>query len=131
MEAQKGKKPMLPVWLSPTQVRLVPVAESHLAHCETVLKELEDADVRVDIDDESQTLQKKIRNAEKEWIPYIAVVGDKEVEKGTLSIRVRKTGKQAEMTALELIGIVKEETSGKPHRRLALPDHISKRPRFR
>jgi threonyl-tRNA synthetase len=131
MEAQKGKKPMLPVWLSPTQVRLVPVAESHLPHCETVLKELENADIRTDVDDEAHTLQKKIRNAEKEWIPYIAVVGDKEVQNGTLTLRVRKTGKQEAMSPVDLIGMIKEETSGKPHRRLALPNHISKRPRFR
>jgi threonyl-tRNA synthetase len=129
--AQKGKKPMLPVWLSPTQVRLVPVAESHVPHCEGVLRELENADIRVDVDDESLTLQKKIRNAEKDWIPYIAIVGDREVEKGTLSIRLRKTGKQEEMAVADLIGIIKEETYGLPFKRLALPDHTSKRPGFR
>jgi threonyl-tRNA synthetase len=129
--SQKGKKPMLPVWLSPTQVRLIPVAAGHLEHCEKLLEELEGADIRTDIDDESQTLQKKIRSAEKEWIPYIAVVGDKEAESGTLSIRVRKTGKQEEMAPADLVGVIKEETYGMPTRRLALPSRTSKRPGFR
>lgn len=131
MEARKGKKPMLPVWLSPTQVRLIPVADSHVPHCEAILEELENADIRVDIDDESNTLQKKIRNAEKEWIPYIAVIGDQEIEKNTLAVRVRKTGGRAEMTPAELTGIIKDATFGKPFKRLALPSHLSKRPRFR
>ncbi len=131
MAAQKGKKPMLPVWLSPTQVRLIPVAENHIPHCESILEELENSDVRVDLDDESQTLQKKIRNAEKEWIPYIAIIGDREVEGGKLSMRVRKTGKQEEMALADLIGIISEETYGKPKKRLALPNHTSKRPGFR
>ena len=131
MASQKGEKPMLPVWLSPTQVRLVPVAAGHVEHCEKLLDELENAEIRTDIDDESNTLQKKIRSAEKEWIPYIAVVGDKEVEKGTLSIRVRKSGRQEEMAIADLIGVIKEETYGLPTKRLALPNHTSKRPGFR
>jgi threonyl-tRNA synthetase len=131
IRSQKGKKPMLPLWLSPTQVRLVPVAESHFAHCEKLLEELESAEIRADMDDESNTLQKKIRNAEKEWIPYIAIIGDKEVESNNLSIRVRKTGKQEDMALADLVGIIKEETYGKPTKRLALPNHTSRRPGFR
>jgi threonyl-tRNA synthetase len=129
--SQKGKKPMLPVWLSPTQVRLIPVAEGHMEHCEKLLEEFENSQIRTDIDDESNTLQKKIRSAEKEWIPYIAIIGDKEVESGKLSIRVRSTGKQEGMATADLIGMIKEETYGKPTKRLALPNHTSKRPGFR
>lgn len=131
LRSRQGKKPMLPLWLSPTQVRLVPVAEAHLPHCEALLKELEDADIRADLDDGESTLQKKIRNAEKEWVPFIVVIGDREVEKNALALRVRKTGKQEEMSLPELIGKIKEETQGKPVRRLPLPSHLSKRPRFR
>jgi threonyl-tRNA synthetase len=129
--SQKGKKPMFPVWLSPTQVRLIPVAEGHMEHCEKLLEEFENSQIRTDIDDESNTLQKKIRSAEKEWIPYIAIIGDKEVESGTLSIRVRSTGKQEGIATADLIGMIKEETYGKPTKRLALPNHTSKRPGFR
>jgi threonyl-tRNA synthetase len=132
MKARRGVKPMLPVWLSPTQVRLIPVAEEHLGYCEKLLKELESREIRVDLDDESYTLQKKIRNAELEWVPYIVVVGSREVESGELSVRVRSEGgKQVKLTMEALVERIKEETRGKPFRRLPLPSKLSLRPKFR
>jgi threonyl-tRNA synthetase len=132
MKARRGVKPMLPVWLSPTQVRLIPVAEEHLGYCEELLKELESREIRVDLDDESYTLQKKIRNAELEWVPYIVVVGSREVESGELSVRVRSEGgRQVKLTMEALVERIKEETRGKPFRRLPLPSKLSLRPKFR
>jgi threonyl-tRNA synthetase len=132
MASQKGKKPMLPVWLSPVQVRIVPIAEEHLEYCEKLLERLESRSIRADLDDESNTMQKKVRNAEKEWVPYIVVVGSREMESGNLAVRVRaEGGKQAMMTAEELMERVKKDTEGRPFKPLPLPDRISKRPRFR
>src|SRR5213596_3538480 len=68
-----GKTPMLPVWLSPTQVRIVPVSEDQLEFARGLLDRL--PDVRADVDDSDDTLSKKIRTAEKEWVPYIVMVG--------------------------------------------------------
>ena len=130
--AKKGKKPMLPTWLSPTQVRIIPVSLEFLNYCEKVLEELESYDIRVDIDDQDITMQKKIRNAEKEWIPYIAVIGEKEIKGNTLSVRIRSEGgKQRTMTKEELVKRIKEETQGKPFRKLSLPKKLSLRPKFR
>ena len=131
-KAEEGKKPMLPLWLSPTQVRIIPVADNHLPYCESLLSELEKAQIRADLDDESITLQKKVRNAEKEWIPYIVVVGSKEIEKGSLTVRIRSAnGRQEELALKELIQRIKQETQGKPFKFLTLPSRLSKRPKFR
>ncbi|MGD6806383.1 MAG: His/Gly/Thr/Pro-type tRNA ligase C-terminal domain-containing protein, partial [Candidatus Bathyarchaeia archaeon] len=87
--------------------------------------------IRVDIDDSASTLQKKIREAEQEWVPYIIVVGEKEIESGTLSVRVREErGKQEAYTAEQLIAKVSEKIAGKPFKPLPLPMYISKRPQF-
>src|SRR5665811_656406 len=77
---------MFPVWLSPTQIRVIPVAEKHMGFAEKVAEKLNG---RVDIDDREETMGKKIRDAGKDWIPYVAVVGDDEVNSGNLSVTVR------------------------------------------
>ena len=87
--------------------------------------------VRVDVDDTGDTLAKMIRRAEKEWIPYIAVVGKREAVSGRLNVRVRATKEQRSMTPAELRGTVTRETAGRPFRPLPLPNHLSKRPTFR
>ena len=129
MQAKSGKKPMLPLWLSPTQVRLIPVSKDQMEYVLGLLDSFEG--VRVDIDDTDDSLGKKIRKAEKEWIPYIVVVGRKEMETGKLSVRVRETGEQKEMTPGELAELVREQTKGKPFKKLPLPTLLSKRPIFR
>ncbi|MEN2974073.1 MAG: threonine--tRNA ligase [Candidatus Caldarchaeales archaeon] len=131
MIMQSGGKPMLPVWLSPTQVRIIPVAERHLEDSQKILKILEDGRIRVDIDDREETVDKKIKDAEVEWIPYIVVFGDKEREMGKLSVRIRETGRIEYMNLDELIMKLKKDTEGKPFRPLTLPKHLSKRPSFR
>ncbi|RLF61322.1 MAG: hypothetical protein DRN25_00615 [Thermoplasmata archaeon] len=130
--SQKGKKPMLPVWLSPTQVRIIPVSLEFLEYCEKLLKEIEKEKIRVDLDDQDITMQKKIRNAEKEWIPYIVVIGERERRENKLSVRIRKDGgKVVRLTKKELIEMIKKETEGKPFRKLSLPKKLSLRPKFR
>jgi threonyl-tRNA synthetase len=76
-------------------------------------------------------LQKKIREAEQEWVPYIIVVGDKEIESGMLSVRERELkGQQQNMTTEQLIAKVSEKIAGKPYKPLPLPMNLSKRPQF-
>ncbi|MCJ7559365.1 threonine--tRNA ligase, partial [Candidatus Bathyarchaeota archaeon] len=98
-EQMAGKAPMLPLWLSPTQVRLIPISDKFLDKMEELAKQITSHCIRVDIDDSASTLQKKIREAEQEWIPYIIVVGEKEIESGMLSVRDRELkGQQQNMT---------------------------------
>jgi len=130
--SQEGKVPMLATWISPTQVRVIPVAERHLARAEEVVKDL---GFRTDIDDRDETVGKKIRDAGRDWVPYVVVIGDSELESGKLAVTVRaesepKKPKKVEMTAEELKSRIAAETAGKPTKRLPLPVKLSERPRF-
>jgi threonyl-tRNA synthetase len=130
-EQQKGKSPMLPLWLSPTQVRLIPLSDQFLEKVEEIATEIELQCIRVDVDDRAMTLQKRIREAETEWVPYVVVIGQKEIESGVLSIRVREEQAKLENMKLdELTAKVKEGVAGKPFKPLPLPRSLSKRPQF-
>jgi threonyl-tRNA synthetase len=129
-EQQSGKPPMLPIWLSPTQVRLIPISDKFMANVEKMAKKMEDHCIRVDIDDRQMTLQKKVREAEMEWVPFIVVVGQREVESGLLPVRNRRTGERCSMKLEQLMGEVGEAMEGKPHKPLPLPKYLSKRPQF-
>ena len=126
-EALKQKKPSFPFWLSPTQVRLIPVGESFLPDCEALAATL---DARVDIDDSDDSVGKKIRNAEKEWINMIIVIGDKEKSSGQYPVRLR-SGEMKVMIAEQLVEEVSGLSEGYPKARLPLPVLLSKRPVFR
>lgn len=131
-EAEGGKLPMLKTWLSPTQVRVIPVAERHQARAMEVAKDL---GFRVDVDDRDETVGKKIRDAGREWVPYVAVIGDEELTSGQLTVTARadstpKAAVKAKMSLDELRKRIASETAGKPWRRLPLPVKLSERPKF-
>jgi threonyl-tRNA synthetase len=127
----KGKAPMLPLWLSPTQVRLIPLSDRFLETVEKLATQLTGRSIRVDIDDSASTLQKKIREAEQEWIPYIVVIGEKELLSGTLSVRDREMRScQQNMTTEQLLSKISEKIADKPFKPLPLPTLVSKRPLF-
>jgi threonyl-tRNA synthetase len=130
-EQQGGKLPMLPLWLSPTQVRLVPISDSFMEKVQEIAKEIAAHCIRVDIDDSASTLQKKVREAETEWVPYIIVVGQRELESGVLAVRDREThGKVQNIKLDELITKIEAKLEGKPFKPLPLPMNLSKRPQF-
>ena len=124
------KSPMLPTWLSPIQVRIITVGENHLEFAEELYEKINDANIRVDVDNRDESVGKKIRGAAKEWIPYIFVVGDNEVETSRFQVTVRETGEKVDMDVDELIAEIKEKTKGMPYRKLPLPKDISKRINF-
>ncbi len=130
LQAQ-GIKPMFPLWLSPIQVRVIPVSDEVLDYALYVAGKLEGAKIRVDVDDTSDRLNKKIRKAEKEWVPYIIVVGRNEKEQNTITVRRRSDGKQVEMQLEDLIKEIKSQTEGFPYKPRPLPLLLSKRPKFR
>ena len=129
--AEDGKSPMLPPWLAPTQVRLLPIGEDHIEYANELADKIAGSDIRVDIDNSSDRVGKKIRNASKEWVPYILVIGDKELESGVYQVTVRETGKKVDMTLDELILEVTGVNEGKPFRRLPLPRNVSERINFK
>lgn len=79
----------LPLWLSPTQTVILPIADRHNSHAEEIYNAMDAAGVRVEMDLRTETLNKKIRDAQMQKVPYIIVIGDKEIEAGTLSVRGR------------------------------------------
>ena len=127
---KSGKVPMLPVWLSPTQVRLIPISSSYLRDVEKIAEEMEACRIRVDIDDRAMTLQKRVRDAEMEWVPYIIVVGQKELESEVLPVRDRSTGGMRKLKLKNLTAEVQKILGDKPFRPLPLPKYLSKRPQF-
>ena len=132
MNSEAGMVPMFPVWLSPTQVRIIPVTEKHTGYAEKVGGEL---GCRVDIDDREETVGKKIRDAGKEWIPYVAVVGDEEIKYGNITVTVRSESipdkpYNKKMTVAELNQRVSDEIKGYPFKRNPLSVKLSARPKF-
>jgi len=130
LEQQRGNKPMLPLWLSPTQVRLVPVSEEFNEFAQEIADELDKNRIRVDIDDRNETIGKKIREAEREWIPYILVLGERERESERFKVRIRRSGEQRDMSLKELIREIKDKTGNLPFKPLPLSRFVSERPRF-
>ncbi|MDH5266728.1 MAG: His/Gly/Thr/Pro-type tRNA ligase C-terminal domain-containing protein, partial [Candidatus Bathyarchaeota archaeon] len=95
-----------------------------------IADEIKGHQIRVDVDDRPITMQKKVREAEMEWINYIVVIGQKEVDSGMVAVRDRETRKIRKMSLRELLDEVKEKTEGKPFRALTLPRLLSQRPQF-
>jgi len=122
--------PMLPIWLTPTQVRIIPIAERHNDHAESIVQKIRQQNVRVDLDERHETVGKKIRKAAGDWVPYIIVIGDRELEGDSVTVNIRATNEKVEMDFDELISKIHEETKGMPFRKLPLPVSLSNRVNF-
>jgi len=128
MEVHTGKPPALPLWLSHTQIRIIPVSSNHLAFCEKILELLNKNSIRTDIDDRELSVAKKIREAESEWVHFIIVIGDKEAGGKEFVVRERVTKSQYNISIENLMRRIKQEISDKPYLPLNLPKYLSKRP---
>ncbi|MDD5044095.1 MAG: threonine--tRNA ligase [Candidatus Omnitrophica bacterium] len=104
---------VLPLWLSPIQVALIPIKDSTHDYAQKIKAELEKEEIRVKIDQRNETLNKRIREAEVEKTPYILVVGDKESEANSVSVRKRGKGDTGSLSLAEFIKKIKEEIEGK------------------
>ena len=89
-----------PTWLSPVQVKILPITEKQLAYAEEVLAELKKSDIRVELDESNETLGKKIRSAKMQKIPYLLVLGDKEMEEKMITIERRGIEEKGTKTSL-------------------------------
>ena len=106
IEETKGA---FPVWLSPVQVKILPIADAHVEYAEKVKRELEKIDVRVEIDDRNEKIGYKIREAQLGKIPYMLVVGDKEKEADTVGVRSRENGDIGAMPIDAFVDKIKHE----------------------
>ena len=103
----------LPLWLSPEQVRILPVTDRAIDYSKTVLAKLEQRGIRATIDSRNEGIGYKIRQAQLEKIPYFFIVGDKECENGTLSLRSRKEGDLGAMPMDDVLNRIFEENETK------------------
>lgn len=102
-----------PLWLSPTQISILPIADAHQEYAKTVCEALQDADIRAEADTAKEGLGKKIRNTREMKTPYWAVIGDAEVANGTVTLEHRTEGKIGEMKIEELVSRLSEEIKNK------------------
>ena len=98
-----------PTWLSPVQVKVLPISDKYLEYGEKVLAELKEAGIRAEIDTRAEKIGYKIREAQMNKIPYMLVVGAKEEEEGVVAVRSRFAGDEGQKTLSEFVAAVKEE----------------------
>ena len=92
-----------PLWLAPVQVQVIPIADRHLAYCRQVADRLSEAGLRAEVDARSERMNRKIRHAQNQKIPYMLIAGDRDVAAGKVSLRLRAGGQVGAITVDELI----------------------------
>lgn len=102
-----------PTWLAPVQVKFLPIADRHLDYVYEVKKQFESAGIRCEVDDRSEKIGFKIRSAQLEKVPYMILVGDKDIEAGTISVRARKDGDLGAFSVDDFLAKIKEEIDTK------------------
>ncbi len=110
LEQCEGK---LPVWLAPVQVKILPVSEKHQKYANQIAEKLIENDIRAEVDLSENTISYQIRNAVRQKIPYIVVVGDKEIEKDCLSLRLRGGEKVHDISLSDFMARVAEKIKSK------------------
>ena len=128
---RQGRKPMLPVWVSPTQVRIIPVAQQFVKQGMKLLGTLEKAGIRADLDDRDDTMQSKVRDAELSWIPFSVIYGEKEIKTKQLSVRSRADSTESKIGLTAFLKRLKGEVEGYPVRPLTYPVLLSQRPGYK
>ena len=130
VDSRKGIPPMLPYWLSPTQVRVVPVSEPYLDHALLLAERISGLPARCDVDDRDETVGRRIRQAEADWVPYTIVVGEREVAGDSLPVRIRETRSQQSVSLSDLQSELGEKQRDLPFRPLPTRQRVSENPGF-
>ncbi|HCK44166.1 MAG TPA: threonine--tRNA ligase [Ruminococcaceae bacterium] len=102
-----------PTWLAPVQVKFLPIADRHADYARGIMEKLEAKGIRCELDDRSEKTGFKIRAAQMEKVPYMIIVGDKDVEAGTVSVRSRKNGDEGATTVDEFVARIEKEIAEK------------------
>ena len=102
-----------PLWLAPVQVKVMSIAEKHNEYANKVKETLEEMDIRVELDERNEKIGYKIREAQLQKVPYMLILGDKEVEENKVGVRERKAGDLGQMDLTEFIEKVKKEIQDK------------------
>jgi len=122
-----GGKGTLPVWLNPEQVRLMTVSDAHLERARNIVAKLQENGIRTGLDDRSETVGKKVREAKQDWVSFAVVIGDRELTSDSMRVYDRGANSDVDMTVDALIELVKKKTKGYPNRPLYFPAELMKR----
>jgi threonyl-tRNA synthetase len=102
-----------PLWLSPTQIKVIPVRTTHNEYAKKVFDLLKENNIRATLDDEDENLGGKVRDAKNQKLPYWIVIGDKEIESNTITLESRDKGNLGQMSVEELVSKLTEEIKNK------------------
>ena len=103
----------LPTWISPVQIKIIPITDNQLEYAKKIESELKDNNIRVEIDDKSETMQNKIRTATGEKIPYLIIVGGREADNNTISVRQRDGQDLGAMQLADFMSQIKDQITNK------------------
>ena len=103
----------LPMWMAPEQVRFLPIGDEQVAYCRQIADRMMDLGMRVTIDERNEKIGYKIREAQLEKVPYMLVIGEKEMTEGTVAVRSRKTGDMGAMSADDFVAFAKAQVDEK------------------
>jgi threonyl-tRNA synthetase len=106
-------KGAFPVWLAPIQATLIPIADRHIDYAEQVVEQLEEAGLRAEVDRSGNRMGAKIRDAQNANVPYMLIVGDREVDEGTVSLRLRSEEDLGAVAIDEFIQRAKQDVASR------------------
>jgi threonyl-tRNA synthetase len=129
IKSKSGAIPSLPFWLTHTHVRLIPVSSEHIDFCENLQSKFVSKKIRADIDDRDESVGKKIRDSESEWIYYTLVIGDNEIKSNEIVVRDREAKNQYNTSLAEFISKITTMLAALPYLPLNLPYRLSHRPK--
>ncbi|PIZ28240.1 threonine--tRNA ligase, partial [Candidatus Berkelbacteria bacterium CG_4_10_14_0_8_um_filter_35_9_33_8] len=107
LEHTKGE---LPIWISPVQIRLLPISEKFINETEVILSQLKENNIRAEIDNRNLTLSKKIKFSQNEKIPYMAVIGRREIDSLTMTVRKYNEKELKSVSINDFVKIIKKAT---------------------
>ncbi len=102
-----------PLWLAPIQAVVIPIADRHLQYAQDVANQLKQKDLRVEVDDRNERMNAKIRDAQLQKVPYMLVVGDKEIEAHAVNVRLRNGDNLGALPIVDLLGRMEEEINNR------------------
>jgi len=126
----KGEIPQLPYWLSPTQIRFLPISDKYNEHAIKLAEDFNNRGIRADVDDRIESSSKKIVDSEKEWVPFTVFVGEKEIKENLFVLRTRGKKTLDKVSKEISISNLRKEQGEMPWRDLPFPVLLSKRPVF-
>ena len=124
---KSGGRGSLPIWLNPEQVRIMTVSDSHLDRARLMVARFQEDGIRAGLDDRTETVGKKVREAKQDWVSFAFVIGDKELTSDMVRVYDREANKDVDMTIESLVELIKRKTKGYPKRPMYFPYELTKR----